>query len=107
MPPIGTIVFVIGIVVGFLPMWGYHSWQNDKREKEIADAKLLQEKENVRIVTQYQDLLSGVSDWYGRNPVRVRIQGCQGSAGAPAPTADGITVTVGGIQRSYIETVDK
>lgn len=92
-----VIVFVVGVACGALPVLGWnHYWSLRGEVAELKESARL-EKRNVEIVTQYQDLLSGVSDWYQRNPVRVRIPSSQGSTACPSPSAEDIVLTVGGI----------
>lgn len=97
---------VIGLLGGWYPTRAYYEAKEDRREKIEAEAALAQEKKNAAIVTQYQDLLSGVSDWYRAHPVRVRIQGRQGSPDCPTPDASGILLNVGGYQGSERGAID-
>lgn len=90
---------VLGLLGGWYPTRAYYQAKEDQRAKVEAEAALAQEKKNVEIVTHYQDLLSGVSDWYQRNPVRVRVQGRPGSTACPAPRAEDVVLTVGGVTR--------
>lgn len=105
-PYIMAALFVAGIVAGGLPVRMYYEAKEDQRAKVEAEAALEQEKRNVAIVTQYQDLLSGVSDWYRRNPVRVRIQGRETSPGCPTPDASSILLNVGGYEGSDGGAID-
>ena len=100
MSPLIYAALVAGFLLGFTPTRLYYEAKEDKRAAVEAEAALAQEKENVRIVTQLQDLLTGVDRWYRANPVRVRIQGREGSAACPTTNAADIVLTVGGVKRS-------
>ncbi len=106
MSPLLWAALAVGFLLGFGPTRFYYEAKEDKRAAASMAAALEQEKENVRIVTQYQDLLTGVSNWYQRNPVRVRIQGREESPGCPTPRAEDIVLTVGGVKRSDGEAID-
>lgn len=99
-PYVMAALFVAGLFAGGLPTRMYYKAKEDHRAKVEAEAALEQEKRNGAIVSQYQDLLTGVSDWYRANPVRVRVQGPSGSSACPAPRAEDILLTVGGVKRS-------
>lgn len=105
-PYLMAALFIAGIFAGGLPVRMYYEAKEDQRAKVEAESKLEQEKRNVAIVTQYQDLLSGVSDWYRRNPVRVRIQSREGSPSCPTPDAGSILLDVGGYKGSDGGAID-
>lgn len=95
-----VVVLALGLLGGWYPTHLYYGAKEDERAKVEAEAALEQEKRNVEIVTKYQDLLNGVDGWYRANPVRVRIQGRQDCPGNPAPRAEDIVLTVGGVAGS-------
>lgn len=95
-----VVAFIVGLFAGAAPVRMYYEFKEDQRAKVEAEAALEQEKKNVAIVTQYQDLLSGVSDWYRRNPVRVRIQGSKNCAGDSSTTLSDVILTLPGYKGS-------
>lgn len=107
MNPLIIIGLVVGWLVGFFPMYSWHSYQNVQREKAIADAKLIQEKKNVEIITSYTDAIGVISDYYRKHPVRVLLPGsgkeCPGSTDT---SAKDVIFTVGGIKSGDRSTTD-
>jgi hypothetical protein len=102
-----AIVFSIGLVCGAIPPVLYHLWDGLKQENTALIEGIKQEKQNVEIVTQYQELLSDVSTWYQHNPVRVRIPGNKDCPGGIAPNPESVIFTVGGYKGSIGSTVDQ
>lgn len=99
-PYLMAALFVAGLFAGGLPTRMYYEAKEDSREKVEAEAALEQEKKNAAIVTQYQDLLSGVSSWYRDHPVRVRIQGNKDCPGGITTDLQGVVLTLPGYQRN-------
>lgn len=102
-PQLNLIIFVIGIVVGFVPMFWWHSWRNDIREKEQLEAVIKQEKKNVEITSKYATDIAYIHSHYQSNPVRVfisRPDGKGGSTSCPDVTTKDIVLTVGGVKAS-------
>ena len=91
-------IFAAGLFAGAAPTRMYYEAKEDQRAKVEAEAALEQEKRNVEIVTQYANLLTGVSDWYQRNPVRVRVQGNKECPGGIATDLKGVILTIPGYQ---------
>lgn len=95
-----AIVFVFGLLAGAVPVFGWYEWWAMREENAALKKNIELERKNVEIVTQYQDALAGVLAYYQRNPVRVRVKGCETSPGNPAPRAEDVVLTVGGYKGS-------
>lgn len=96
MNPLVTVVFVVGIAVGWLPTFGWYEYWETITEKKALEAERDQERKNNEIVTKYHDALAGVLAHYQLNPVRVRVQGSKECPGGITTDAENVVLTVGG-----------
>lgn len=94
-----SLILVIGVFCGSIPTIGWYEWWEMKHENTLLKENAILERRNVEIVTEYQDLLTGVSNWYRSNPVRVRVQGNKECPGGFDADPGSVTVTVGGVKR--------
>lgn len=93
-----TLAIAAALLAGWYPTHLYYEAKEDHRAKVEAEAALEQERNNVELVTHYQDLLTGVSNWYRSNPVRVRIQGNKDCPGGASTTLSDVILTLPGYQ---------
>lgn len=100
------LLFIAGIAAGVFPVRMYYESKEDRRTKLEAESALAQEKENERIVAGYADAIVSVSDWYRAHPVRVRIQGHEGSAGCAVADPEDILLDIFGPEASHSGPVD-